>query len=56
VHDLQESESVSDHSGGAKRVPPAVAPRPKKDTVQFSPNERVKQSRVSSYTYYVRIY
>ena len=44
---------MSDQSGGTKRVPPPVAPRPKKNTVQLPPNERVKESRVSSYTTYV---
>jgi len=39
---------VSDHSGGIKRVPPPVAPCPKKDVVQFPSSERVKQASVSS--------
>ena len=44
---------MSDQSDGDKRVPPAVATCPKKDAVQFPPSERVKQSRVSSYTTYL---
>jgi len=39
---------VSDQSGEIKIAPPLVVPSPNKDTVQYPPIEKVKQSKVSS--------